>query len=57
VYKYLAGDEEKVRALDQALTELGAAYGDAHGDAPFQMKWEYLLLTARKARAAEGTGQ
>ena len=61
VYKYLAGDEEKVKALDQALTELASAYGDAHGDAPFQMKWEYLLLTARKARAgeraAEGTGQ
>src|SRR5688500_15702538 len=61
VYKYLAGDEDKVKALDEALTELASAYGDAHGDSPFQMKWEYLLLTARKARAGErateGTGQ
>jgi ubiquinone/menaquinone biosynthesis C-methylase UbiE len=50
VYKYLAGDAEKVKALDQALTELAEAFGDAHGDTPFQMEWEYLLLTAKKAR-------
>jgi ubiquinone/menaquinone biosynthesis C-methylase UbiE len=50
VYKFLAEDEEKVAALDQALTELADAFGDAHGDAPWQMEWEYLLLTAKKAK-------
>ncbi|MFJ6077527.1 class I SAM-dependent methyltransferase [Pseudarthrobacter sp. NPDC092419] len=50
VYKYLAGDMDKVKALDQALLELAEAFGDSHGDAPFQMEWEYLLLTARKPR-------
>ena len=49
VYKFLAGDQEKVAALDKALTELADSFGDAHGDAPFQMEWEYLLFTARKA--------
>jgi ubiquinone/menaquinone biosynthesis C-methylase UbiE len=56
VYKYLAGDEEKVKALDQALTAVAATYSDAHGDAPSQMDWEYLLLTARKVRAGERSG-
>ncbi|MBT2519603.1 class I SAM-dependent methyltransferase [Arthrobacter sp. ISL-28] len=51
VYKYLAGDEDKVKALDEALSELAATYSDAHGDAPSQMDWEYLLLTAKKVRA------
>lgn len=51
VYKYLAGDEDKVKALDEALTELAATFSDAHGDAPSQMDWEYLLLTAKKVRA------
>jgi len=50
VYKFLAGDEEKIKALDQALTELADSFGDAHGDAAWQMEWEYLLLTARKAK-------
>ncbi|UZX03481.1 class I SAM-dependent methyltransferase [Arthrobacter sp. CDRTa11] len=48
VYKFLAGDEEKITALDKALTELADTFSDAHGDAPSQMDWEYLLLTARK---------
>ncbi|MDQ1594938.1 MAG: hypothetical protein QOH40_1494 [Arthrobacter pascens] len=56
VYKSLAGDEEKVKALDEALTELAATYSDAHGDAPSQMDWEYLLLTARKVRPGENRG-
>lgn len=50
VYKHLAGDADKVKALDRALAELAEAFGDAHGDTPFQMEWEYLLLTAKKAR-------
>ncbi|MFJ6027355.1 class I SAM-dependent methyltransferase [Pseudarthrobacter sp. NPDC092424] len=50
VYKNLAGEADKVKALDQALTDLAEAFGDAHGDTPFQMEWEYLLLTAKKAR-------
>lgn len=50
VYKFISGDTEKVKALDQALTELADSFGDAHGDTPFQMEWEYLLLTAKKAK-------
>ncbi|KQQ92087.1 hypothetical protein ASF72_02480 [Arthrobacter sp. Leaf141] len=49
VYKFLGGDAEKTAALDQALVGLAESFGDAHGDAPFQMEWEYLLLTAKKA--------
>jgi ubiquinone/menaquinone biosynthesis C-methylase UbiE len=49
VYKSLGEDQDKVKALDQALTELADSFGDAHGDAPFQMEWEYLLFTAKKA--------
>lgn len=49
VYKFLGEDQEKVAALDKALTELADSFGDAHGDVPFQMEWEYLLFTARKA--------
>jgi ubiquinone/menaquinone biosynthesis C-methylase UbiE len=56
VYKSLGGDEERVKALDEALTELAAAYSDAHGDAPSQMDWEYLLLTAKKVRPGANTG-
>lgn len=50
VYRFIAEDEDKVKALDQALTELADTFGDAHGDSPWQMEWEYLLLTAKKAR-------
>ena len=49
VYKSLGEDQDKVKALDQALTELADSFGDAHGDVPFQMEWEYLIFTARKA--------
>lgn len=49
VYKFLGEDQDKVKALDKALTDLADSFGDAHGDAPFQMEWEYLLFTARKA--------
>jgi ubiquinone/menaquinone biosynthesis C-methylase UbiE len=55
VYKFLAGDEDKVKALDEALTELADSFSDAHGDAPSQMEWEYLLLTAKKVRAPVAT--
>ena len=50
VYKFLADDDEKIKALDKALTELADSFGDAHGDAAWQMEWEYLLLTAKKAK-------
>ncbi|MDF2051278.1 MULTISPECIES: class I SAM-dependent methyltransferase [unclassified Arthrobacter] len=49
VYKFIGEDPDKVKALDQALTELADSFGDAHGDSPFQMEWEYLLFTAKKA--------
>ncbi|MDQ0675512.1 ubiquinone/menaquinone biosynthesis C-methylase UbiE [Pseudarthrobacter siccitolerans] len=54
VYKFIADDGDKVKALDNALTELAESFGDAHGDSPFQMEWEYLLLTARKAKGNAG---
>jgi ubiquinone/menaquinone biosynthesis C-methylase UbiE len=59
VYNFLAGDEDKVKALDKALKELAETFSDAHGDAPSQMEWEYLLLTARKVHTADTdrTGQ
>jgi ubiquinone/menaquinone biosynthesis C-methylase UbiE len=59
VYKFIAEDDKRVTALDEALTELADAFGDAHGDAPWQMEWEYLLLTAKKARTGDtgSTGQ
>lgn len=49
VYKFLGADADRAKELDQALAGLAESYGDAHGDVPFQMEWEYLLLTARKA--------
>jgi ubiquinone/menaquinone biosynthesis C-methylase UbiE len=49
VYKFLGEDRDKVQALDKALTDLADSFGDAHGDSPFQMEWEYLLFTAKKA--------
>jgi ubiquinone/menaquinone biosynthesis C-methylase UbiE len=51
VYKFLGEDADKANALDKALTELADTYLEAHGDATAQMEWEYLLLTAKKARA------
>ncbi|NUT72612.1 class I SAM-dependent methyltransferase [Pseudarthrobacter sp. C4D7] len=51
VYKFLGEDKDKVKALDKALTDLADSFADAHGDAPFQLEWEYLVFTARKAAA------
>ncbi|VXB93337.1 Methyltransferase domain protein [Arthrobacter sp. 9AX] len=51
VYKFIAEDAGKAKELDKALTELAESFGDAHGDAPFQMEWEYLLFTAKKAKS------
>jgi ubiquinone/menaquinone biosynthesis C-methylase UbiE len=50
VYKFIGEDAAKAKELDAALTELADSFGDAHGDAPFQMEWEYLLFTAKKAQ-------
>lgn len=50
VYKFIGDDAGKAKELDAALTELADSFGDAHGDAPFQMEWEYLLFTAKKAQ-------
>jgi ubiquinone/menaquinone biosynthesis C-methylase UbiE len=54
VYKFIGEDADKVKALDKALTELAESFGDAHGDSPFQMEWEYLLFTAKKAKGNAG---
>ncbi|WP_258804609.1 class I SAM-dependent methyltransferase [Pseudarthrobacter sp. NS4] len=48
IYKYIGEDTDKVKALDEALTDLAESFGDAHGDTAFQMQWEYLLFTAKK---------
>jgi len=53
VYKFIAEDDKKVTALDEALIELADAFGDAHGDSPWQMEWEYLLFIAKKARTGD----
>jgi ubiquinone/menaquinone biosynthesis C-methylase UbiE len=46
VYARIAGDPEQVRALDDALAELGRDAGfDGSGRG---VEWEYLLLTARR---------
>jgi ubiquinone/menaquinone biosynthesis C-methylase UbiE len=55
-YKFLGDDADKVKALDKALTELADTFLDAHGDATAQMDWEYLLLTAKKARTGDASG-
>lgn len=45
-YSRIADDPEQVRALDDALADLGRAAGlDGSGRG---MEWEYLLLTARR---------
>lgn len=45
VYNRIADDPEQVRALDEALAELGRTHGlDTAGGV---MEWEYLLFTAR----------
>ena len=54
VYKFIAEDADKVKELDKALTDLAESFGDAHGDSPFQMEWEYLLFTAKKAKDNAG---
>ena len=54
VYKFIAEDADKVKELDKALTDLAESFGDAHGDSPFQMEWEYLLFTAKKAKGNAG---
>ncbi|WP_022892950.1 class I SAM-dependent methyltransferase [Agromyces subbeticus] len=47
VYGRIADDGEQVRALDDALVELARSHGlGSPGDA---MRWEYLLVTARRS--------
>jgi hypothetical protein len=45
-YRGMAGDPERVAALDHALAEL--ARDHLRGEEKAVMEWEYLLLTARK---------
>lgn len=44
VYTSLADDPERTAALDTALDELAARFGEGSGE----MQWEYLLLTATR---------
>ncbi|KIS28466.1 hypothetical protein TV39_04900 [Arthrobacter sp. SPG23] len=52
VYKFLGDDENRAKDLDKALTELAGTYLEAQGDSTAKMDWEYLLVTAKKARTA-----
>ena len=45
VYRAIAGDPERVAALDRELADLARQYD--HGAGTTVMDWEYLLLTAR----------
>jgi len=45
-YKSIAGDADRVKALDEALVDLARRFDP--GSAPRGMHWEYLLLTAVK---------
>ncbi|WP_426245944.1 class I SAM-dependent methyltransferase [Nocardioides sp. LHG3406-4] len=47
-YKGLAGDEQRIAALDRELIELAGRFG-RESDAGFVMDWEYLLVTATRA--------
>ncbi len=47
-YKGLAGDEDRIAALDRELVELAGRFGRGT-DAGFRMEWEYLLVTATRA--------
>jgi SAM-dependent methyltransferase len=46
VYRAIAGDPDRVAALDRDLSELARRFG--HGPGNSVLEWEYLLLTARK---------
>ncbi|MBF4999757.1 class I SAM-dependent methyltransferase [Nocardia sp. BSTN01] len=45
VYKALAGDSDRIAELDCALADLAARHNLGGG----RMRWEYLLVTARRA--------
>jgi ubiquinone/menaquinone biosynthesis C-methylase UbiE len=49
VYARIADDPEQVRALDQALADLGRTHGLDGSGAGAGAEWEYLLLTARRS--------
>ncbi|MDH2428809.1 methyltransferase domain-containing protein [Sphaerisporangium sp. TRM90804] len=46
VYRALAGDPDRVAALDRELADLAGRH--LHGGEKAAMEWEYLLLTARR---------
>ena len=45
-YRNIAGDAERVAAIDHDLAALAARYD--HGTGETVLGWEYLLLTARR---------
>lgn len=47
-YRGLAGDVDRVAALDAELVELAGRFG-RQTDAGYRMDWEYLLVTATRA--------
>ncbi|GGL07308.1 class I SAM-dependent methyltransferase [Nocardia jinanensis] len=47
MYRTLAGDPDRAAQLDRELADLGAAHDLGGG----RMEWEYLLVTAQRARA------
>lgn len=48
VYRHIAGDPEKVAALDQALADLARDHDQ--GTSTLSLEWEYLLVTARRGQ-------
>jgi hypothetical protein len=46
-YRNIAGEPERVAALDDDLAALAARYD--HGTGEIALDWEYLLLTGRRA--------
>ncbi|MFF9117189.1 class I SAM-dependent methyltransferase [Streptomyces massasporeus] len=49
VYKNIAGEPERVAALDAALVDLARDGDLGTGSGGLALEWEYLLLTARRA--------
>lgn len=47
IYKYIAGDTDRVASLDEALARLADSFNTSSNG--FAMEWEYLLYTAKRA--------
>jgi SAM-dependent methyltransferase len=48
IYRAIAGDAERVAALDREVDALAGRFGAGAGPGASPMEWEYLVVTARK---------